>query len=314
MTGYILRRLAMLLPVLLGISLLAFGLGLLAPGDPASALYQQLYGQQSPDRETLDRFREELGLNDPAPLRYGRWLGAAVQGDLGISYRSGRPVLHELIDNIPATLLLAVGGLFVSLVIAIPVGVLAAVRPDSMFDLLARVGSLLCMAMPSYWLAYLLILLFAVQLRWLPVAGAESWRHVLLPCLTLGLTGAAPLSRLIRSALLEVLHEDYVRTARAKGLRSQAVLLRHALRNALIPVVTVLGTRFGALLAGGVVLETVFAWPGIGKLLIDAIAFRDYPLIQGFVLFTGLVFVLVNLLVDLSYVWIDPRVRLTRAT
>ncbi|MCU0493959.1 MAG: ABC transporter permease [Chloroflexaceae bacterium] len=310
MTNYFLRRLLALIPVLFGISLLAFVISMLAPGDPAGALYQQLYGEQPRDAETLERFRQELGLNDPAPLRYLRWLGGVAQGNLGASFRSGQPVLHELTSNAPPTLLLALGGLAVSVALAFPLGVLSALRPNGGFDLLARLFSLLGAAMPSFWLAYLLILLFAVRLRWLPVAGLGTWQHLVLPCLTLGLAGAATLSRLIRSSLLEVLGQDYVRTARAKGLREGLVVLRHALRNALLPVVTVLGNRFAALLAGAVIIETIFAWPGLGKLILDAIAFRDYPLIQGFVLFTGLVFVLVNLAVDLLYRVIDPRIRL----
>lgn len=309
-SGVVLGRILALGPTLLGISLLAFGLSALAPGDPATALYQQLYGEQAPDAVVLAQFRAELGLDDPLPLRYGRWLLGVLQGDLGTSYRTGAPVLHELLVNAPPTLLLAFGSLSVSLLLAFPLGILAALQPHGWLDLGARLLSLLGAAMPTFWLAYLAILLFAVQLRWLPVAGLSSWQHLVLPCLTLGVGGAATMSRLIRASLLECLGQEYVRVARAKGLAEGVVVLRHALRNALLPVTTVLGGRFAALLAGAVIIETIFAWPGLGKLILDGIAFRDYPLIQGFVLFTGLVFVLVNLAVDLLYRLIDPRIRL----
>ena len=212
-----------------------------------------------------------------------------------------------------STFKLAIGGLLIATLIAFPLGILAAVRHNTLIDFGARIFSLLGAAMPSYWLAYILILLFAVYLHWLPVAGSGSWRHLILPCFTLGLGGAALLSRLIRSSMLEALGYDYISTARAKGLSERRVILLHALRNVLIPVVTVMGTLLGLLLSGAIIVETVFAWPGLGRLIIDAISFRDYPVIQGFVLFTGTVFVLVNLIVDVSYTWIDPRVRLGAA-
>ena len=308
---YLVRRLFYLLPLWIGISFLAFGLSLLAPGDPASGLYVQLYGQPAPSQSALDSLRREYGLDKPFLVRYGLWLLAALQGDLGFSYQSGQPVLVEITDRIGPTFQMALGGLLVSLLIAFPLGLIAALRANQSADLAARLFALIGTAMPAYWLAYILILLFSVQLKWLPVAGTGSWRHFILPSLTLGLGGAASLSRLLRSAVLEVLGQDYVRTARAKGLSQGQVIGRHALRNALIPVVTLTGGLFGFLLSGAVVVETVFAWPGIGRLIIDAIAFRDYPVIQGFVLFTGTLFVLINLLVDLSYVWLDPRIRLT---
>ena len=307
---YLARRVLYLLPVWFAISLLAFGLGALAPGDPAQSLYIQVHGVPPTDQVLLDKLREELGLSDPFPIRYVRWISSALQGDLGLSYRGNLPVWSELATRLWATLKLTIGGMVVAGLIAFPLGILAAVRHNSLADLLARLFSLLGAAMPSYWLAYMFILLFAVHLHWLPVAGSSSWRHLVLPSLTLGLGGAALLSRLLRSAMLEALGYDYIRTARAKGLSERNVILRHALRNALIPVVTVMGTLLGHLLSGAIITETVFAWPGIGRLIVDSISFRDYPVIQGFVLFTGTVFVLVNLMVDLSYTLIDPRVRL----
>ncbi|CAN5451260.1 ABC transporter permease [soil metagenome] len=308
--GYIARRILSLMPVWLGISLLAFSLANLAPGDPAQLILLRQTGEL-PTEEAVQRLREQLGLDDPFPVRYARWLADAAQGDLGTSYRTGEPVLWALVERFPATLQLAVAALLIGLSIGIPLGVLSAVRRDSGLDHASRVGVLLGASIPNFWLGYLFILLFAVALGWLPVAGAGSWQHLVLPALTLGVGGAASLTRLTRSTVLEELQADYVRTARAKGLAERAVVMRHALRNALNPIVTLTGMRFGGLLAGAVVVETVFAWPGIGKFLVDAIYDRDYPTIQGFVLFTGTVFVLLNLLVDLGYAWLDPRVRLT---
>lgn len=307
---YLARRVLYLVPVWLAISLLAFGLGALAPGDPAEAIYFETFGEPPNDELALEKLREELGLNDPLPIRYGRWLFDAVRGDLGESYRSGMPVLPALISPLGSTLILALGGLIAASMIAFPLGILAAVKHNSLIDVVARFFSLIGAAIPSYWLAYMFILVFAVYLHWLPVAGAGSWRHLILPCFTLGLSGAALLSRLLRSSMLEVLGYDYIRTARAKGLSERKVILQHALRNALIPVVTVMGNMFGLLLSGAIIVETVFARPGLGRLIIEAISFRDYPVIQGFVLFTGTVFVLVSLIIDLSYTWIDPQVRL----
>ena len=299
-----------LLPVWIAITFLAFGLGVIAPGDPAEAIYYHTFGVPPTDQAALDELREELGLNDPFLVRYGLWTYRAVQGDLGISYRTGDPVWNQMVSRLWATLKLALGGVMVALVIAFPLGILAAVRQDSSLDLAARLFSLIGAAMPSYWLAYLLILVFAVHLHWLPVAGSDSWQHLVLPCTTLGLSGAALLSRLLRSSMLEAMGNEYMRVARAKGLPERRVILVHALRNALIPVVTVMGTMLGFFLSGAIVIETVFAWPGLGRMMIDAISFRDYPVIQGFVIFAGTVFVLVNLAVDVSYTWIDPRIRL----
>lgn len=307
---YLARRVLSLLPVWVAISLLAFGLGTLAPGDPAEAIYYETFGEPANDQVALDRLREELGLNDPLPLRYGRWTFDAIRGDLGVSYRNGLPVLPALVSRLGSTVQLAIGGLIMAGLIALPLGILAAIRHNTLIDALARLFSLIGAAVPSYWLAYMLILVFAVYLHWLPAAGSGSWRHLILPCFTLGLGGAALLSRLLRSSMLEVLAYDYIRTARAKGLSERKVILIHALRNALIPVVTIMGNMFGFLISGAIIVETVFARPGLGRLIIEAISFRDYPVIQGFVLFTGTVFVLVSLIVDLSYTWIDPRVRL----
>lgn len=313
MKRYLLARLLSLVPLWLGISVLAFALSNLAPGDPATLLAHRL-SDAPPSEEQIESIRREYGLDAPAPVRYVRWLSSVARGDLGFSYRTREPVAHLLATRFPATLQIACAALVVALIVGLPLGVASAVRRGSWLDHAARVGALLGAALPSYWLGYLLILLFAIALGWLPVAGRERADSFVLPSLTLGLGMAATLARLSRSSLLEVLHEDFIRAARAKGLTERVVVWRHALRGALIPVVTVLGMAFGHLLGGAVIVETIFAWPGIGKLVIDSIYDRDYPMIQGFVLFMGTVFILLNLLTDISYRWIDPRIRLAKRT
>lgn len=309
MPRYIARRIAYLVPVWLGLSVLAFAISLLAPGDPVRQILQQ-GGIDAPSAEQVIEMRHELGLDAPAPLRYVRWLSGAVRGDFGRSYRTGENVLTSLTDRFPRTAELAAVAIVLGLLIALPLGVISALLRNSLTDQAARVGALIGASIPSFWLAYLLIILFAVRLRMLPVAGASEPRNIILPALTLAIGAAASLTRLTRSAMLEELYQDYVRTARSKGLRERAVVVRHALRNALIAIVTVTGIRLAALLGGAVIVETIFAWPGIGKYVVDSIFLRDYPTIQGFVLFTGSVVLLVNLAVDVSYVWLDPRVRL----
>ena len=309
MKRYVLIRILSLIPLWLGISVLAFALSNLAPGDPATVIAHRL-SDAPPSEEQIAAIRREYHLDEPLPVRYAWWLASAVRGDLGISYRTKAPVFNELAAHFPATLQIACIALIIALVIALPLGVLAAVRRGSWFDHAARVGALLGASLPSYWLGYLLILIFSLALGWLPVAGREGAGSAALPALTLGLGTAATLARLTRSSLLEVLGEDFIRTARAKGLGEWAVVWRHALKSALIPVLTATGIAFGHLLGGAVIVEEIFAWPGVGHLLMNSIYDRDYPMIQGFVLFMGAVFTLLNLLTDLSYLWIDPRIRL----
>jgi peptide/nickel transport system permease protein len=306
---YLVRRLLYIVPVWLGISVVAFALANLTPGDPARLSLQRQLDRQ-PTAEETARVRRDLGLDDPFPVRYVRWLGDALTGDLGTSYRNGESVTGALLDRFPRTLQLALLGIAAAVALALPLGVLAAVWRNSPIDHLSRVVALLGASMPSFWVAYLLILLFAVQLKLLPVAGTGTWQHLVLPSVTLGLAAAASLMRLTRSEMIEALGQDFVRTGRAKGLAPRAVVVGHALRNALIPVVTVAGMRFAGLLGGAVIVETIFAWPGVGKFVLDSIFDRDYPVIQGFVVFMGTAFLLVNLLVDLSYGLLDPRVRL----
>ena len=310
MTAYVIRRLASLVPVWFGISLFAFSLATLAPGDPAELiLNRQLEQPATP--EQLQAFRVENGLDQPFVVQYGRWSLGAVQGDLGTSFRSGSSVLSELASRLPATLQLTVPAFLVAVVLALLVGSVSAIWRNSVADHGSRITALLGDSVPSFVLAYVLIIVFSVNLGILPVAGRGTWRHFVLPSLTLGLTTTAGLMRLTRSSLLDVLGEDYVRTAEAMGLRRTTVIFRYALRNALIPVVTVAALIFAGFVTGTVIVETVFAWPGIGKFVVDSIFDRDYPVIQGFVVFTGTIFIVINLLVDILYVRLDPRVRLS---
>ena len=303
------RRALSLLPVWLGVSLLAFGIANLAPGDPAEIILQRQSGE-APSADAVNKLRKQMGLDAPFVVRYGRWITGAVHGDFGTSYSSGEPVFRTLALRLPQTLELAVGALLIGFVIAVPLGVIAAVGRGKALDHFSRLLSLAGTSTPTFVLGYLLILVFAVWLHLLPVTGSGGWRYLILPVMTLGMAEAAALTRLIRSSMLDVLGEDYVRTARAKGLGRRGVIIRHALRNALNPVVTFAGVRLGRLLGGAVIVEYVFARVGIGTTIVNAIHDRDYPMIQGFILFTGTVFVTVNLLVDLSYVWLDPRLRL----
>lgn len=313
MKRYIGRRLASLAVVLWGVSLLAFALGSLAPGDPAELYLERSLGRP-PTGPELTAQQQAMGLDRPAFEQYKSWLGGAVKGDLGRSFRDSRPVVELLRERLPRTALLAAVALLMSISLALPLGVLAAYRRNSALDHSSRVLALLGASLPSFFLGYLLMFVFGVQLNLLPVFGFTSAQHLVLPAVTLALGGAALLTRLTRSSLLEVLNEDYIRLARSNGLRSSTILFRHGLRNALIPILTVIGLSLGHLLAGAVIVETIYSWPGLGKLAIDAIHQRDYPLIQGFVLLTGTTFVLMNLATDLAYVWADPRVRLQETT
>lgn len=308
--GYVARRVAYVVPMWLGITLLAFVLSQFAPGDPAATFFARQHGRP-PGALELQRTRHELGLDRSLPERYVRSVTNAVQGDLGISYTSGRPVMRELLERFPSTLQLTLAATLLTIVIGIPLGVLAALKRNSLIDQLTRGGSLLAASMPSFWIAYLLIILFSVKLKLLPSFGTGGPEHLVLPALALGLGEAGLIARLARSSMLEVLGEDYITTARAKGLRERRVIGLHAMKNALGPVVTQLGLIFGYLLAIDAIIEVIFIWPGIGRLAVEAISQRDYPVIQGFVLFAGTVFLLVNLVVDLIYQRLDPRISLT---
>ena len=307
MTKYLLWRLASLLPVLLGLSLITFGLLGLVPGDPAEILARQ--GRDvDPTPAQVEAVRRQLGLDQPLHIQYLRWLARVTQGDLGQSLRTGEPVWDELIGRLPATLELALVGLTLGLLMALPGGILAAVWRDTVVDHLSRGLALMGAALPAFWLGAMLIVLFAVRLRWLPAMGRGEPAQLILPGFALGISASAVLMRLTRASLLETLREDYVRTARAKGLRERVVVLRHALKPAMLPVLTVIGLQFGNLLGGALVIETIFAWPGLGQFIMTSILARDITVIQGFTLMMGLVFVGTNLAVDLAYRWLDPRI------
>ncbi|WP_022798983.1 ABC transporter permease [Thermus islandicus] len=334
MGSYVLRRLLGLVPVLFGISLLVFLFLKLIPGDPAQAILGE---RGSP--EQLEALREKLGLNRPLHVQYLAFLRNVLTGDLGVSAVSTIPVAEELKRRWPATFELALSATLVAVALGIPMGILAAVRRNSLLDTLSMSLSLLGVSIPVFWLGLLLVYLFAVNLHWLPTGGRlstdlaldfrpitgflvldgllslkpqvvlDALRHLLLPALTLGTIPLAILTRITRSAMLEVLSQDYVRTARAKGLSERQVILKHALKNALLPVVTIVGLQFGTLLGGAILTETIFSWPGIGSYIYEGILNRDYPVVQAGVLVVATAFVLVNLLVDLSYALLDPRIQ-----
>lgn len=310
-TRYLLQRLATTVLVVLGITFLVFMILQLVPGDPARVILGVAASE-----ENVAALRERLGLNRPLWVQYGTWLWHLFQGDLGKSLVTGQSVTEQILQRLPATLTLAGSGLLVGLVIALPVGILSALRPRSGIDIVASFFSQVGVAVPDFWLGILLVLLFSLTLGWLPSQGYTAlsedfggWlSHLVMPALTVGIISGSIQTRFIRSAMLEVLHEDYVRTARAKGLPETVVISQHALRNALIPIVTIIGLQLTALLSAVVVVEVVFAWPGLGRLTLDAVLDRDYPLLQGTVFTMATLLALVNLGTDLLYSLIDPRI------
>jgi len=304
MSAYLVKRLLLAVPVLLGVSLVVFTMIRFIPGDPA-----QLMAGQAATAEVVRQIRESLGLDRPLPIQYAIFIRNLLKGDLGRSLFNSAPVVEELAQRFPRTVRLALASMVVASLIGIPAGILSATRHLSWLDSLVMVIALAGVSMPVFWLGLNLILIFAVRLHWLPAIGHETWRHLILPSVTLGAASAAIIARMTRSSMLEVLRQDYVRTARAKGLAEPSVVRRHALRNALIPVVTVVGLQLGTLLSGAVLTESVFAWPGVGRLLVDAVLARDYPVIQGAVLLISTTFVALNVLVDMVYAALDPRIR-----
>ncbi|MFD2174003.1 ABC transporter permease [Rhodobacter lacus] len=290
--------------VMFGVSMIVF-FALFLTGDPAALM-------MPPDatRAELEAFRAAMGYNDPVWVQYGRFLAHALTGDLGNSLRFQRPALDLLIERLPATALLACVALMWSSLLGFFLGTVAAVRKNSAIDFAIRVISLLGQAIPVFWLALLLIIFFSLKLRWLPSSGIGGWEHLIMPSVALGAYYLSAITRLVRASLIEVLGENYIRTARAKGISSWRIIVHHALRNALIPVITVQGMYFASLLGGALVTEIIFAWPGIGRLAVDAIQNKDFPVVQAVVLFAAVVFVVVNFLVDLAYVWLNPRIRL----
>jgi peptide/nickel transport system permease protein len=308
MGRFIIRRLLSSLLVLWGVTLLVF-ITLRLSGDPV----QLLLRQGNPTQEDIERLRHALKLDRPLLEQYAVFVGSALRGDFGESLRYRTPALDEVLSRVPATLELSIAAYLFALIIAIPTGIVSAVKRGGFADFSSRFVSLIGVSFPSFWLGLILILIFSVRLKWLPVSGrgegpAEELKALILPAVTLGTAYAATLMRLLRSSLLEVLNQDFIRTARAKGLRDRAVLIRHALRNALIPVVTVAGLQIGFLLSGSVIVEVVFSWPGVGRLVVDSIGARDYPIVQAAVVLLAAALIIVNLAVDLVYALIDPRI------
>jgi ABC-type dipeptide/oligopeptide/nickel transport system permease component len=303
MTAYLLRRGWQSLLVLFGVSAVVF-LILHLTGDPALLLLP-------PDAtaEDIARFRTAMGFNDPVVVQYARFLRGALRGDFGESVRHGEPALDLVLERLPATFELAGAGLLLALCLAIPAGIVSAVRRNTIVDYVSTVVALLGQAMPTFWLGIMLILVFSVRLSWLPSSGRGDLEHLILPAITLGLFTTARITRLTRSGMLEVLGQDYIRTARAKGMNEPPIVWKHALKNAAIPVVTIVGIELGTLLGGSVITETIFAWPGVGRLSVQAIFNRDYPVVQAAVFLLASTFVLVNFLVDIVYTYLDPRIR-----
>ena len=306
MLRFLLSRLVTTVPVLFGVSLLVFMMLHLVPGDPVKMMLSEF--QTSPQQVEL--LRSQLHLDEPLPQQYGRFVVNALRGDLGLSIRSKRPVRNEIAENLGSTLQLAAAALLIAIGIGMPLGIIAALKQHSWLDIGPMIFALSGVSMPSFWLGLLLIFLFSLRLGWFPATGGGDLKHLILPALTLGLGASAIIARLTRSSMLEVLRQDYMTTARAKGLNEVTVVLRHGLKNALIPVVTIFGLQFGSLLAGAVVVETVFARPGIGRLIVNSILAKDFPMVQGIILFTATAYVVANLLVDLAYGLLDPRIRI----
>jgi ABC-type dipeptide/oligopeptide/nickel transport system permease component len=304
MFNYIIKRLLSTIPVLIGISLLLFFMLRMLPGDPAQVLAGQM---ASP--EDIEGIRRQLDLDKPIHVQYASFLARLIRFDLGRSARTQNPVIEEIWARLPNTVLLAFVAISLACLFGIPAGILSAVRPYTWIDYTVTLAALFGISMPVFWLGLMLVVLFAVVLRWLPAGGTGSWQHVILPSVTLASFVVAFIARMTRSTMLETLSQDYTTTARAKGLKEKVVIIKHAFKNALIPIITVVGLQFGLLLGGAVLTETVFAWPGLGRLIVDSILARDYPVIQGAILIFGLLYILVNLVVDLIYAYVDPRIR-----
>lgn len=294
--------------ILFFVSMITFSFMHLVPGDPAVLMAERRFGE-GVSQETIEEVRGEMGLNEPISLQYGLWVTRALKGDLGYSFRTREPVWKEITRRFWATGELAISAVIISLFIALPVGILSALWQYSFFDSMSMLWALLGVSMPNFWLGLLLIMFFSLELGIFPVFGRGDLSHLVLPSITLGTGMAALTTRLIRSSILEVLKQDYVKGARSKGLNERVIMVKHVLKNALIPVVTIVGLQFGALMEGAVVVEVIFAWPGMGRLLYESILARDFPVIQGCVLMIAILYVLVNLLVDISYAWLDPRIR-----
>lgn len=305
MLKYLVRRILMLIPVILGVAFIVFFLLYITPGDPARIIL----GDQAPEEAVLE-LREEMGLDDPFLVQFGNYVyNLVVKQDIGKSYITKRPVIEEILNVFPATLRLSASAVLLALVVGIPFGIISAIKQYSIFDSITMIFALIGISMPVFWLGLLLILFFSVYLGWLPASGYTTFSAMILPAIALGAQSVAIITRMTRSSMLEVIRMDYIRTARAKGQSEKKVVLKHALGNALIPIITIAGLQFGRLLGGAVLTESIFSIPGIGRLMVDSIKMRDFPIVQGGVLFVAVSFSLVNLLVDLLYAYVDPRIK-----
>jgi len=308
MLSYILKRLLLVFVVVLGVTVVTFSAMQSAPGDPAEMIAVARYGEDL-TQEEIEWVRVTEGLDSPVYIQYMRWLEHVLRLDLGKSLITYEDVIEEILTRFPATMVLAISSLILSLLIALPTGIISAIRKNTIVDNACMTGALLGVSMPNFWLGLLLIWLFALSLGLLPSFGYGGINHLILPTITLGTSMAAITTRLTRSSMLDVLNQDYIVTAKAKGLDERTILLKHALKNAMLPVITFVGLQLGFLLGGAVIVETIFAWPGIGKLLVDSIYARDFALVQGCVLFIAVIFALANLAVDILYAYLDPRIR-----
>ncbi|CAK7060157.1 nickel ABC transporter permease [Tissierella sp.] len=304
MHKYIIRRLLLLIPVMLGVTFLVFTIMYFTPGDPVKLILGE-----SAQPEQVEALREEMGLNDSFIVQYFRFITKALTGDFGRSYSTKKPVFDEVFARFPATLKLTVAAMIIAVIIGIPVGIISATKQYSALDSISMIGALIGVSMPVFWLGLMLILVFSVKLRVLPSSGSDTLLHLILPAFSLGVGSAAIITRMTRSSMLEVIRQDYIRTARSKGVAEKKVINKHALKNALIPVVTVIGLQFGGLLGGAVLTESVFSWPGLGRLMVDAIKQKDSPTVLASVVFISVTFSVVNLLVDMLYAFIDPRIK-----
>lgn len=304
MSRYIAKRLVMLIPVIIGVTFLVFFILNLSPGDTAAMI-----AGEGADAETIEATRKDLGLDQPVIVQYGKYMWNLLHGDMGQSYKTKRDVFPTLMAAFPNTAKLAFWSILVAVAIALPIGIISATRQYSVIDNVGMVAALLGVATPNFWLGLMMIILFSLNLGWLPSGGMGTWKHYIMPAITLGTGDAALITRMTRSSMLEVIRQDYIRTARAKGVPEKKVILKHALRNALIPVVTVIGLQFGSLLGGATLTETVFAWPGVGRTIVDAIKSKDTPIVMGGIVLLTITFSIVNLLVDILYAFIDPRIK-----
>ena len=304
MAKYILKRLLLAIPVLIGVTFIVFTIMSFTPSDPVLVYLGDNYTQ-----EAYDEISEQLGLNDPFLVRYVKYVASAAQGDLGTSYSTKRAVASEIFARFPATVKLAGAAIFLAVLFGVPLGVISATKQYSIFDSSSMFVALFGVSMPNFWLGIMLILLFAAGLGWFPSSGDKGLISLVLPAITLSANSLATITRMTRSSMLETIRQDYIRTARAKGLRENVVIIHHALRNAMIPVITSVGLQFGFALSGAVLVETVFSWPGIGRLLVDAIKLKDTPLVLGVVVIMAVSFTIINLVIDILYAFFDPRIR-----